>query len=155
MKTFDSFAIEEELFDDLDELMEIDEEFFDELYDLTEEEDFSEAVMTVAQRRKRGRLFKRLQPRIQRAKARKQKRLASKDALTTRANKSARNAMRKRLSANKPYASLSPAAKIAIDKKVEKKGAAIKRLAKRLLPGTVKKERQRLKSFRANKSASK
>lgn len=116
-------------------------------------ESFNESVLTVQQRRARGRLMKRLAKRIAKKRAIKMKRFASQDQLKQRAMKQAKNVLRKKLAGKRGenYADLSPMQKVAIDKIVDQKAGAIPKIAIKLMPKIKKAERERIKSLRAKK----
>ena len=110
-------------------------------------------VLTVAQRRARGRLMKRLGKRIAIARKRKMRKVAGADQLQKRSMKAAKNVLRKKIAGKRgeSYAELSPQQKIMIDKMVQKRAGAIPKIAKKLLPKIKKAEKERIKSLRANK----
>jgi len=110
-------------------------------------------VLTVAQRRARGRLMKRLGKRIAIARKRKMRKVAGADQLQKRSMKAAKNVLRKKIAGKRgeSYAELSPQQKIMIDKMVQKRAGAIPKIAKKLLPRIKKAEKERIKSLRANK----
>lgn len=109
----------------------------------------SRKALTIMQRQKRARVMRRLEPKLERARAIAKKRTASKQKLQVRAERAAREILKRRFSGMKgtPYAELSVAQKIQVDKKLEGKAALIKRLAARLLPKIRRKEFERLRSF--------
>jgi hypothetical protein len=106
-------------------------------------------ALTIAQRQKRARVMKRLEPKLARKRDIARKRIAPKEALQRRAEVAAREILKKRFSGMKgvPYAELSVAQKIQVDKRLEGKVALIKRLAARLLPTIRRKEFERLSSY--------
>jgi len=116
-------------------------------------ESVNEAVLTVQQRRARGRQMKRLAKRIAIKRMRKMKRVAGQDQLKKRANKAAKQLLRKKIAGKRgeDYKNLSPQQKFVIDKMVEKKAGAIPKIAMKLLPKIKKAEKERIKSLRANK----
>ena len=147
------------LYTDLRSAMSIREEQEDFDWDLWAEtvdiddvelEELDEAVMTFQQRVKRARTMKRLAPRMKNLRRIKKFRMADKAVLMKRARKQAINLFRKKVAGDKgkQYASLSPAAKITIDKLVQKKLPAIGKLAQRLLPKVRKAEVERLRQAR-------
>lgn len=105
----------------------------------------SEKPLTPQQRRERGRQMKRLAPKIARKKKIAMKKKASPEKLTGRAEKAAKEIIRNKLVKGKKYADLPFAQRELIDKKVEKKKDAIKKIAKKLLPKIRKQEVERLK----------
>ena len=106
-------------------------------------------VLTVQQRRARGRVMKRLAI----ARKRKMRKIAGAEQLQKRAQKAAKNILRKKIAGKKgeSYADLSPQQKFAIDKMVQKRAGAIPKIARKLLPKIKKAEKERIKSLRANK----
>jgi nicotinic acid mononucleotide adenylyltransferase len=123
---------------------------------LSEEVEMEEqrAPLTIAQRNAKARLMKRLAPKIARFRKMKAKRMADRDAIMKRAQKAARNVIRKKVAGEKgsDYSALSASEKISIDKLVAKKSAIIKKLAKKLLPKVRKAEIERLKRARGGSS---
>lgn len=111
-----------------------------------------EAPLTIAQRRKRGRIMKRYARKIAAARRRKSKRKATQDVIQKRSRRKAINIVRKKVAGKKgkSYSELTPAEKSAIDRKVQKRQRQIERLAKRLMPKVRKTERERLAGRRVN-----
>ena len=109
--------------------------------------------MTIQQRMKRGRLMKRLAPKMKRARERNAKRMANPKKLMTRAMKAAKKKMRMKVAGNKGkiYSQLSPSEKIQVDKMVIKKAnpAKLMKIAKKLMPKIRKAEVVRVKLARA------
>jgi hypothetical protein len=95
-----------------------------------------EKVMSIAQRRKRAQQLRRIEPKLVRQRAIKRKRLADENVIYARAQKLARKMFRIKFAGQQGahYQSLSPTQKIQIDKLIDEKGKAIKRLAMRLVP---------------------
>ena len=118
--------------------------------DLEGLEDLDEAVMSFQQRIKRARTMKRLAPRMKNLRRIKKFRMADKDRLSKRARKQAIQLFRKKVAGDKGahYSQLSPAAKISIDKLIQKKLPAVSKLAQRLLPKVRKAEVERLRKAR-------
>jgi hypothetical protein len=106
-------------------------------------------ALTVVQRQKRSRSFKRNIKKIEHAKEISKSKFATQEKLKNRSVVAARNLIKKRFSARKgiPYAELSTSEKIQVDKAVDKKTAVIQKLAKRLLPRITQAEKERFKSF--------
>lgn len=137
---------------------EIGDELFDDEED-DDQEDVDEETLnerdplTLQQRIKRGRLMKRLGPRMRRLRKIRKFRMAPLERLQMRARKVARNLLRKRFAGEKgaQYATLSPSQKIPIDKLIANKGSVIARIAKRLLPIMRKKEVERIRQARKPK----
>jgi hypothetical protein len=107
--------------------------------------------LTIAQRQKKARQMKRLAPKLARFRKIRAKRMADREKLLVRAQKAARNVIRKKVAGQRgaDYSALSPAEKMTIDKLVIKKSAVIQKLAKRLLPKVRKSEMERLKRARS------
>ena len=121
---------------------------------LSEETDLEEAErapLSLAQRQARGRQMKRLAPKLARMRKLKAKRMADPDAIKKRAQKAAKNIIRKKIAGERgaDYSSLSASEKITIDKMVAKKSAVIQKLAKKLIPKVKKAEQERLKQARS------
>jgi hypothetical protein len=145
------------MYSDLRSSMNITENFDDfdwdmwaETVDIDDDEILDEAVMSFSQRIKRARTMKRLAPRMKNLRRIKKFRMADKNVLMKRARKAAINLFRKKVAGDKGahYSSQSPAAKISIDKLVQKKLPAINKLAQRLLPKVRKAEVERLRTAR-------
>ncbi|NBV27525.1 hypothetical protein EBS02_00670 [bacterium] len=111
------------------------------------DEQVDEAVLGYAQRRQRAARFKRMQQRLQRARMLQSKRAASGERLKRRAGKLSYQFFRKRASAGKDYASMSPGEKIALDTRLQKSVGAIRKLASRLVPLARKRDIQRRQSI--------
>tara|TARA_Y100000310_G_scaffold345352_1_gene464060 strand:- start:17992 stop:20595 length:2604 start_codon:yes stop_codon:yes gene_type:complete len=111
-----------------------------------EEIDLDEKVLDRMQRIKRGRLMKRLARRMVTRRKIMSKRRATPEKLKNRSRKAAINLLRKRFAGKQGanYKNLTPAQKMQIDKRIEKKMGSVERLSKRLMPGIKKKERDRL-----------
>lgn len=107
-----------------------------------------EAVLSYAQRRKRGLVMRKFKNKIALARKRSLRKAATMDKLKSRARKKAINIIRQKIAGNKGanYANLSPGEKMMIDKRVAKKKAAIDRIAKRMIPTMRKLDMQRLAS---------
>ncbi len=145
------------MYSDLRSAMNITEDFneFDwdlwaETVDIDEVEIIDEAVLSFSQRIKRARTMKRLAPRMKNLRRIKKFRMADKNILMKRARKQAISLFRKKVAGDKGahYSQLSPAAKISIDKLVQKKMPAVTKLAQRLLPKVRKAEIERLRTAR-------
>jgi len=113
-----------------------------------------EKPLTPKQRMQRGRLMKRLAPRMAMKRKITMKRKANPEKIKARAEKQARDIIRKKLLKDVDYNSLGYAQKVALDKRVEKKKAAIKKIAKKLIPKVKKDELERLKKQREKGSSS-
>jgi len=148
-KKLKSGKIPKEIFDKIRDAMGITEEMtFEEAIELFE-------VLTLQQRRKRKLTMRRIKNKIKRGRRIAQRKMANPEKLKARAQRKAKEAVRKRVAGQrgKNYKQLSMSQRMQIDKMVEKRKALISKLAKRLLPQVRKAERERLKTYRARKSA--
>lgn len=95
-----------------------------------------EKVMSLAQRRKRAQQLRRIEPKLVRQRSIKRKRLADESTIYSRAQKLARKMFRIKFAGQQGahYQSLSPTQKIEIDRLIDSRGKAIKKLAMRLVP---------------------
>ncbi len=109
-------------------------------------------VLNMSQRRAIGMRMRRLAQKIARSKARKKKRMKTNDQLKTKAMKTARTILFKKMSGGKAAGELAMGARIAIGKKLDKKKGAIAKLSKKLFPKIKKGEVARLKKFRQSQS---
>ncbi len=109
-------------------------------------------ALTTAQRAKRRMQFRRLKPKIKRAREIAKKRLAPKEKLEKRAAKQARKTIESKMLGGKTKNDLPFASRSAIEKKVDKRSAVIKRLAKKLYPKVRKAEMERLNQYRSGGS---
>ena len=109
-------------------------------------------VLNMSQRRAIGMRMRRLAQKIARSKARKKKRMKTNDQLKTKAMKTARTILFKKMSGGKAAGELAMGARIAIGKKLDKKKGAIQKLSKKLFPKIKKSEVARLKKFRQSQS---
>ena len=107
-----------------------------------------EAPFDKARRLKQARTMKRMAKKIARAKQRAAKKMASPEKLKTRALKQAREKLFMKMSKGKSKNELGIQQRMAVDKKLEKKSAAIKKLAKKMLPQVKAAEKERLKKFK-------
>ena len=106
-------------------------------------------AMSLQQRRQRALTMRKYKGKIATARKRLAKRKASTGKLQQRARKAAIKIIRKKVAGKKgeSYGNLSPAEKMVIDKKVEKKRGAVEKIAKRLLPQVRKQELTRLSNL--------
>lgn len=116
---------------------------------LSEDVSLDEAVLNYDQRRRRALNMRRYEVKMQAARERLKRRVASGDKLQTRSRKKAIQLLRKRVAGEKGtnYADLPVADKIAIDRMVEKRKGAIAKIAARLLPKVRQAELQRVASL--------
>ena len=114
----------------------------------------NEAVLNLAQRRRRGLIMRRFKTKIAAARNRAKRKMAGTDALEIRARKAAINSIRKKVAGTKgaDYANLSPSEKMMIDKRVAQRHAIIGRIAQKLMPKVRKAERERFISQNAKKN---
>ena len=108
---------------------------------VSESVDFDEAL-TMQQRLKRARLFKRLQPRIKIAREKAKRRIASTGKLELRSKKKARDLILKKLTKNVAKTDLTFARRQELEKRLEKPAMKkkIAMIAKRLFPKIRKAE---------------
>ena len=100
---------------------------------------------TMQQRLKMKQAFKKNKGKIALGKKKAAKKLASKETLLKRATKQARDAIVKKLTKGKGKGELSFAQRASIEKKVDKKKAAIAKIAKKKLPDVKKADKAKLK----------
>jgi len=97
------------------------------------EDDFDEAL-TNMQRQKAKQTFRKNKAKIALGKKKAAKKIASPEQLQKRADKAARNILIKKITKDKDKSDLSFAQRSNIEKQLDKKKAAIKKIAKKLLP---------------------
>ena len=110
------------------------------LFKRTEELD---EALTLSQRQKRARQMKKYASRIKIGREKAARRTADPKRLKRRARKQARLMLAKKLSKSDNYNSLSYAKKQEIEKRLDKLGPRIDRIAKKLLPKMRKLEQER------------
>tara|TARA_R110000772_G_scaffold252521_1_gene367941 strand:+ start:635 stop:1012 length:378 start_codon:yes stop_codon:yes gene_type:complete len=103
-----------------------------------------EKPLTPQQRIARSRQMKKLAPKLAMKRKMAAKKKAPPEKLKKRAQAKARDIIRKKFIKDKNYNSMSYGEKISVDKKVQAKSAAIKKIARKLLPGIKKAESDRL-----------
>jgi len=103
-------------------------------------------ALTISQRQKRKASFRKNKAKIMIARKKAAKKMASPEKLKSRAEKQARNLIIKKILKNKSKNDLSFAARGELEKKVAKKSAAIKKIAKKLLPMVKKADRAKMKN---------
>ena len=108
----------------------------------------SEKPLTPQQRIARGRIMKRLAPKLAMKRKIAAKKKANPEKLKARAMKQARDVVRAKFVKGKKYIDLSNSEKSQVDRKVEKKQAMIKKIAKKLLPKIKKAEAERVKNLK-------
>jgi len=106
-------------------------------------------TLSIEQRRKRAQVMRAHHTKIERAREIAQRKLAAEKNIRTRAFQLARSVMRKKLAGERgaEYAKLGPSEKISIDRMLDGKANAIKKLALRLMPKVKKAEYERLQSY--------
>ena len=104
-----------------------------------------ERKFTLQQRLKAGQRARRRSKLLVRAKQRALRRMASPEVLMKRAQRSARNVMKKRLSQGKDVAAMSPGQKMMLATKLERFLPRIKKMAKRLVKVKRQQELRRKK----------
>ena len=104
------------------------------------------AVLSIQQRIKRSIQLRHRLAKIKKARELARKRMASNKKIGKRSKSLARKLTKRKFAGKKSYNSLSTAGKIAIDRVVNSKQAAIKRLAVKLLPKVRGAERVRLRT---------
>ena len=102
-------------------------------------------VATLAQRQKMKAAFRKNKAKIALGKAKAAKKLATPDQLKQRAEKQARNVIIKKLTKGKDKGEMSFSQRAALEKQLEKKKGAIKKIAKKLLPKVKQADREKLK----------
>ena len=152
----DAFDVSEEELDFYVDL--IDDESLDDDGDDTFDwaDELEERSLSIQQRFKMARHMKRNQPKLQRRRSMMQKRMADPKRLGVRARKAAVNVVRSKFAGKqgKNYRSLSPSAKIAVDRTISKKMGMVSKISKRLMPKMRKKEVARLRSHQSSKKES-
>jgi hypothetical protein len=106
-------------------------------------------ALTVQQRLARARSLRKNKAKIAIGRKRAARKFASMDVLKKRSRKAARTAIYKKLTKGIDKSELSVARRREIEKKLEKMGPRIDRIAKKLLPATRKKEKERKQAMRA------
>jgi nicotinic acid mononucleotide adenylyltransferase len=120
---------------------------------IKENNDITE-VLSIQQRMRRKLIMRRLKSKIKIGRYRSMRRLATEPKLKTRSKRKARKILRDRMigKSGKKYADLGVSARIAIDRRLEKRKAAIAKIAKRLMPKVRVADKERLRSFKKNQS---
>ena len=111
-----------------------------------------EEALNPAQRRARGRLMKRLKSRIAVGRKRAANRMADPKRLMKRARKAARTLLLKKITKGIPKEDLTFARRQEIEKRLDKMGPKIEKMATRLLPQVRKKEMARHQSKNSEQS---
>lgn len=108
-------------------------------------------ALTPKQRMKMKIAFKKNKAKIALGRKKAAKKLASPDQLKKRAEKQARNLLLKKILKDRSKDDLSFAQKQEIEKKLDKKKGAIKKIAKKLLPSVKAKDRAKLQQGQPSK----
>jgi len=102
-----------------------------------------EEALNMAQRLQRSRQFKRYKSKIKLGRERQSHKLADDKRLMKRARKAARNLIAKRLTNDVPKDELTFARRQEIEKRLDKMGSRIEKLAKRMMPKLRKADRDK------------
>lgn len=102
-------------------------------------------ALTPAQRAKRRMSMRRAKSRIALGRKRAARKRADTGKLKQRAKRQARSVIAKKLSKGKSKSEMSFSQRASIEKQLKKKGAAIERIAKKLLPKVRKKDQDKFK----------
>jgi len=114
-----------------------------------EETELDETVLNIQQRQKRAQVMRRYKVKIERAREVAKKRMASEGNIKKRSYAKARQIFRKKYAGSRgaEYENLGPSEKMEIDRVIDKKSKAIKKLAIKLIPKIKRAEYARLASF--------
>jgi len=107
-------------------------------------------ALTIAQRLKRSRVMKQKSKIIQRKRAIAMKKRAPSEVIQKRALKKARDVLTKKILNNKSKSELGYGELDQLDKKLDKKKAVIKKIAKKMLPQLKKAEKERIAKLRSS-----
>ena len=107
-------------------------------------------ALTIAQRLKRSRVMKQKSKIIQRKRAIAMKKRAPSEVIQKRALKKARDILTKKILNNKDRKDLGYGELDQLDKKLDKKKAVIKKIAKKMLPQLKKAEKERIAKLRSS-----
>ena len=107
-------------------------------------------ALTLSQRQKRARMMKKYASRIKIGREKAKRRTADPKRLKQRARKQARLMIAKKLSKTDNYSALPFSKKQEIEKRLDKLGPRIDRIAKKLLPKMRKLEQERKRGMRTN-----
>lgn len=94
----------------------------------------TDEALTMTQRRKKARDMKKYQARLKVGRKKASMKIADAKRLAKRSRKAARNAIAKKLTKGVPKSELTPARKQEIEKRLDKMGGRVTRLAKKMLP---------------------
>ena len=112
----------------------------------------TEKALDFQARLKRRIAIHKLEPRLQRARKLSARKMAGNDKIKTRSLRAAKNTLVKKISGGKGYNNLSTSQKISVDRNLDNKKGAIKRIAARLFQKKRKEEMVRLASARKRSS---
>mgnify|MGYP000865309815 CR=1 FL=1 len=116
------------------------------LGETTSEEDNIEEVLSFSARRAKGRVMKRIKAKLQMGQRKAKARTAGLPKLKKRAKKQALNQLFKKFSKGKSRSEVGPARRAEIEKRVQKMGSRVDRIAKKLLPKVRSDEKDRKRS---------
>ena len=108
-------------------------------------------VLTPKQRIQRKILMKKLGPKMAKKRAIAMKKKAPTEVIQKRAMKKAREILTKKILNNKSRNELGMGELEQLDKKLDKKKAAIKKIAKKMLPALKQAEKDRIEKLRSSK----
>tara|TARA_A100001035_G_scaffold272091_1_gene260967 strand:+ start:297 stop:689 length:393 start_codon:yes stop_codon:yes gene_type:complete len=109
-------------------------------------EQYTTEVLSVADRLKKSRMFKRIAAKVKLGRKRAAKKIVTDPKkLMKRAVKKQRMMIAKKILKGRSYQDLSPTQKMGVEKKLNKMKARIQKLAKKLLPAIRKKEKEKFK----------
>ena len=91
-------------------------------------------ALTITQRRAKARQMKKYQARLKVGRKKASMKIADPKRLAKRSRKAARNAIAKKMTKGVPKSELTPARKQEIEKRLDKMGSRVTRLAKKMLP---------------------
>ena len=115
---------------------------------MNDDPELSERVVSYQTRKKMARAAKRTAKKRAKVRKRKEKFRKSEDQIKNKASKDAKMIIRKKILGDKNWNDMSLSQRARVDKLLQKKQKAIKRIAKKLLPKTKKAERERLQKVR-------
>ena len=114
---------------------------------ISEKEDVDEAL-TTQQRMKRAQIMKRNAKKIAKKKKIKERRMKTPEELKVKARKQARLIVFKKISKGRTPSELGRGERASVEKKVDKKKAAIGKSAKKILPKIKRAEKERIELLR-------
>jgi len=107
-------------------------------------------VLTPKQRMKRSILMKKLAPKMAKKRAKSMKKKAPSEVILKRAMNKARDILTKKILNNKSKSDLGFGELENLEKKLDKKKAVIKKIAKKMLPQLKKAEKERIEKLRSS-----